>query len=234
MVKDDVIRGHIELNSNRRVIYNFLSQVYAKEVDEKMIEELRTPKSPISTLGSSEELKDTEMAEGFRLIKGYFEEVKDAELAWVKERLAVDYASLFLGVGRHPAHPYESVYRSGEHLLMQEQRDQVLKIYREHGVDKVKDFPEPEDHVAIELQFMALLSGRTLEALEKKDVKEARKLMETQADFLDDHLMKWMPDFCEDILKGAKYDFYRGIAKATRGYVSMESQNLRELASELD
>jgi anaerobic sulfite reductase subunit A len=159
--------------------------------------------------------------------------MKDAELEYVKERLAVDYANLFLAVGKHPAHPYESVYLSAEHLLMQEQRDQVLKIYREHGVDKVEDFPEPEDHVAIELQFMGLLSARITEALKQDDIERARELLETQTDFLDEHLMKWVPDFCEDILKGAKYEFYRGIAKVTRGYLTMESENIRTLASEL-
>ena len=98
MVTDEVLREHIELNRNRKVIFNFLSRIYAKEVDEKMIEELRSPESPINALGSSEALKGTEMAEGFELVKRYFEEVKETDPGFLKERLAVDYASLFLGL----------------------------------------------------------------------------------------------------------------------------------------
>ena len=39
---------------------------------------------------------------------------------------------------------------------MQKERDEVLILYKSAGLELSKNFREPEDHVAIELQFMCL------------------------------------------------------------------------------
>jgi anaerobic sulfite reductase subunit A len=40
---------------------------------------------------------------------------------------------------------------------MQEARDQVVALYRAKGLDKVAELELPEDHIALEFEFMAHL-----------------------------------------------------------------------------
>jgi TorA maturation chaperone TorD len=95
-----------------------------------------------------------------------------------------------LGVRQTSPHPSECVYTTADHLIMQKSRDDVAKIYMDMGLEKVAKFTEPEDHIALELQFMAYLSGKTSEALKNKDHGAAERYLEVQRDFLDEHLVR--------------------------------------------
>ena len=53
--------------------------------------------------------------------------------------------------------------------MMQEAYAEVLHVYRNAGFAKNPGFKEPEDHLAVELAFMALLCGRAAEALRAGD-----------------------------------------------------------------
>ena len=173
------------------------------------------------------------MAEGFRQIADYASSLKMDNLEQARLELAVEYAGLFLGVWRVPAHPSESAYFSDGQLIMQEPRDEVLKLYRSVGVDKAGQFKEPEDHIALELQFMTHLCEKTNAALKDGDSPEARKCLELQRDFLNEHLGKWVPKLSADILKSARREFYKAIAKITAGYVEMDKKLVVELIDSL-
>jgi len=175
----------------------------------------------------------TELADGFKQIADYASSLKSDELEKARLELAIEYAGLFLGVWRVPAHPSESAYFTGGQLIMQEPRDEVLKIYRSMGVDKGDQFKEPEDHIALELQFMAHVCEKANAALAKQDITEARECLGVQRDFLNDHLGKWVPKLSADILKSARREFYKAIAKITEGYVEMDKKVVAELIENL-
>ena len=48
--------------------------------------------------------------------------------------------------------------------MMQEARDEVLAVYRSEGLDKLPSWKESEDHIALELEFMAVLGDRIVTA----------------------------------------------------------------------
>ena len=62
---------------------------------------------------------------------------------------------------------------------------------------------------------------------------EARKCLEVQRDFLNEHLGKWVPKLSADILKSARREFYKAIAKITEGYVEMDKKLVEELLDSL-
>ena len=109
----------------------------------------------------AEALRQQSAAYGFvaRLLRT---EVDDEALGR-RGDLAVDFLHTFIGVTQdreQVAFPYESVYTSPEHLLMQDARDEVLAAYRAAKVVLVDEACEPEDHLAFELEFMhGILSG---------------------------------------------------------------------------
>lgn len=212
-----------ELITNRIVFYNFLGRLYMVEVDKSLFKQLKMIDLPRKT-------GNKEMDEGYHLLNNYLQNHGPDPIT----DLAVDYARVFLGAGIYEgtvAHPYESVYTSPERLIMQEARDEVLALYRSKGLDKIDSLDVPEDHIALEFEYMSFLCQETLDAMEK-DVERTSTLLKEQKDFLEKHLLNWIPEFCSDIEKCASTDFYNGIAKLTRGYLSMEKELLENLILE--
>lgn len=217
------------VNRGRSRVYNFLARIYGREVDEASLRLMLKAVNELSRLAEEMGEVDERIKHGLKLLVGYLESSAGRETKDVLLELAAEYADLFLGVKEIPLHPSESVYLSKTHLMYQKQRDEVLKIYRDEGVDKVKEFSEPEDHAALELQFMEYLCERTAEALEKDDVKEAKRLLEVQKKFLDEHALKWMPKLAKDIVENAETDFYKGVAYLTDGFLDLDRKALEEI-----
>jgi len=215
-----------KLTAERAKIFSFFSRIFRKEVDVEFLETLKRSLKAVS-------IDNSEMGHGYDRLRHFLQEMKMTKESI--EDLSADYAALFLGIGRHPAHPYESVYRSEEKIIMQEPRNEVLKRYYEEGVRKVKWFKEPDDHVAVELEFIVYLCLKTLEALDKDDRAEVLRLLQTQQDFLREHLESWLPEFCGDIIKGsAKYDFYAIVGEMTAKYINLDKHTLNQTISELN
>lgn len=212
------------VHENRRLMYAFLSRMYEREVTLDLLKELSDSKNPILATGSLEEFDDEKLRKGFEILSRYLKAASKRDLNQVKLELAVEYASLFLGVKGKPAHPSESVYASKEQSMYQEPRDRVLFTYWEAGVDKKKEYTEPEDHIAIELQFMEYLCRKIVEALQKSERCEAIKYLQVQDQFVRDHLAKWVPQLMKDIIESAEVDFYKGIADITDAFIAIDGK----------
>jgi putative dimethyl sulfoxide reductase chaperone len=121
------------------------------------------------------------------------------------------------------------VYTSPRGLLMQEARDRVVEWYRQAGMQRAGGFPVPEDHLALELEYVAQLCEPTSRALESQDGERALACLRAQRAFLEEHLLNWVPRLCEDILRLAATDFYQGIALLSAGYLAADQNLLAEL-----
>lgn len=213
--------------NNRRLIYWFFSRICEREIKDDFLKQLISMDNPLLKMAFSLDIEDEEIREGLEDMKKYIEEALKRDLREVELELAVDYANIFLGV-KHARekigtpHPSESVYKTG--LLMQEPYDEVLQAYWDAGVDVVKDFKEPADHVAIELQFMSYLCRKASEALQRGDKENLMKFLKAQRDFLEKHILQWIPRLAKDILESADTDFYRGFGKVLGKYVQYDRE----------
>jgi anaerobic sulfite reductase subunit A len=172
-----------------------------------------------------------DLGEGYRLLESYFQ----APGADPLTDLAVDYARVFLGAGIAEgitAYPYESVYTSEERLIMQDARDLALAAYRAKGLEKIEAMKIPEDHIALELEFMGKLCRESREALSELNNNTAANSLVEQKIFLEQHLLNWISAFCADIEKCAASDFYKALAKITRAFLRMDHAVLEELIAE--
>ena len=226
-----VVDRQMTIHENRRLMYAFLSRMFEREVTLDMLKELSDKKNPILASGSLEGFDEVKLRKGFEMLGGYLRSAGDRDPNKVKLELAVEYANLFLGVKRKPAHPSESVYMSEAQSMYQEPRDRVLSTYWEAGVDKKKEFTEPEDHIAIELQFMEYLSRKVVESLQKGDRQEAIRFLKTSQGFLHEHLGVWVPRLAKDVHESAEIDFYKGVATMTDAFTAIDS---RAVAASLD
>ena len=169
--------------------------------------------------------------EGYRLIATYLSNDHDDAIT----QLAVDYARVFIGHGNtaySAAYPFESVYTSEKRLLMQEARDEILQCYAEAGLVISPAWKDPEDHIALELEYLQIMSERAKAALESADEEEALRLVGVQRDFLLRRVTSWTPMMTADMRRFAKTDFYRGLSVLTEGFLAQDKAFLSNIVEE--
>ncbi|SMP45361.1 TorD/DmsD family molecular chaperone [Anoxynatronum buryatiense] len=131
-----------------------------------------------------------------------------------EEKLRVEYAHLFLlpeGVKM-----YASVHQSSEPLLRQKAWQQVTKRYKTHGLKLEPDEYHPEDHASVELSFMAHLI-------------EQGESYEAQLDFLQKHVLIWLPGVLQKLCTHPKAEIYRLVSERTLHFLKEEEQLLMQL-----
>ena len=134
---------------------------------------------------------------------------------WNPEQLGAltwDFNRLFVGPGEMLAAPWESVYRSKTKLTFQEPTLQVRELYERFGVQAPAIHREPDDHLGLELAFVATLSDLAAQAAAGSDAVELNRCFEAQKDFLQDHLLGWALACLALVEKHAETDYYRGAA----------------------
>ncbi|MDP2825465.1 MAG: molecular chaperone TorD family protein [Sulfuritalea sp.] len=143
----------------------------------------------------------------------------------VAASLAGEYRRLFRGPLPPYIIPVESVYKKWasdpdchlpiaqeKGLLMGDSAVDMLRRYREEGIALPDEFSSMPDHVALELEYLSLLSLRGDE--------------DAGREFLARH-MDWLDDLVRDIEAAGAGDFYSRGARITRDIVN----RAREVAS---
>lgn len=128
-----------------------------------------------------------------------------------------DFNRLFVGPDRLKAPPWESVHRSRERLLFEAETLQVREWYARFGLAAPRLNREPDDHVALELEFLAALAERALTALEEDRPGDATELVAAHQAFLAEHVLTWVPTLMETIRQNAETSFHKGVAELVTG-----------------
>jgi len=140
-----------------------------------------------------------------------------------REERRVEFARLFLGPQHPAAVPFASFYLSETKQLMTDITIQVRRYYLDAGMAVTGLHRVPDDHIALELEFMAYLADESAKSLEKGDVGAASEGGARLESFHREHLAKWVPFFAERMHESAESDFYRGVALALKGVASLDS-----------
>lgn len=141
------------------------------------------------------------------------------------EDLLWEYTRLFIGPYKLPCPPWESVYTSPKKLMMQDAHDDVRAFYAEMGL-AVNDQNVMCDHIGAELNFLAVLYENMDDYPEKISYYE-----DLAKRFLVEHILKWAPQFAEDMEKAADTAFYKMLASATKRMIQDLTKDL-ELTAE--
>ncbi len=138
--------------------------------------------------------------------------------------LKQDYQALFIGPGRLLAVPWESVYLSKDHLLFDTQTMQVRRAYQQFAMPIPWINIEPDDHIGLELRFMAHLCALGLRALEQDDQAALEKVLAECCRFLSAHLLQWAPTCLISAQHNAQTAYYRGCAQLALGCLAHSAQ----------
>ena len=146
-------------------------------------------------------------------------ETSEKELA---EKLAVEYAALFLGPGGHVS-PHESVHVEGGGQLLSEVTVAVKNYIEACGFEYDRNYHGLPDHISTELEFMAEVTRQEAVAWQECDFKKILNCLEFEHEFLGLHLSKWVPEFCKKVLERAELPFYRRIVEMAQEFLIAEA-----------
>lgn len=162
---------------------------------------------------------DTERAEAYRILANLFLKPPESDhLKTLKEDLELestedsyeilrDFEDLFpYPGGRLP--PLESLHAEGREAVA----DVVSDFYAAAGLTIDEEFEAAPDHLSLELLFMSYLIGI--------------KRLDLQKNFLEEHIMNWVPYYCEEVISRAKTSFYKEIAGITINFLDNEFEGL--------
>ena len=210
------------LAGQRGSIYGLLATVYRREMTSDLLHQIKDPQF----LGVLSDL-------GIELNNGFFRK-PDKELL---EDLAVEYTRLFLGPGKHIS-PHESVHHKKEGTqsgqLWGESTAEVKKIVEASGLEYKTEYTGLPDHISVELEFMQHVVMREEQAWKDDDKETALLCQENGKKFVDEHLFRWIPKFCEEVITEADLPFYREMARLTRTFIEFEKQELNKLKNNTD
>ena len=164
--------------------------------------------------------------EGAQLLQQYIIDIpKLSKEEW--QNIEQEYQRLFIGPNPLPAHPWESVYLSREHIILDEHTLKVREFYRTWGVEVENN--DPDDHIGLELDFMAFLSGKGLECCQNGNISNLRNILNAQCTFLAEHPLQWVEKYCGLLAESTTCSLYKGIALFTPEYLKHDRDLLEEL-----
>lgn len=161
---------------------------------------------------------NTERAEAYRILADLFLKPPEDDMIRIikddfglesedtAEEIRTDFAGLFsYPEGKLP--PIESFFLTLEGSAS---ANEVAEFYTTAGITIDEEFELIPDHLYLEFLFMSYLIETHKFDLQKK--------------FLEEHLMNWIPDYCDELARQATTVFYREIAEITHDFLISESQ----------
>ncbi len=178
--------------------------------------------------------EQTEVSRGLELLSRWSDEnrkgISEDEFKAIKQ----DHLHLFIGIDKVLAPVWESVYFSEKRLVFQEQTMQVREWFSRFGLQAERLNREPDDHLGLELSFIAHLASLAMQAIDSDDKEIFEKTLQAQRDFLFEHLLRWGPSWARLVKQYAETDFYRGLAHLTQGALLAAAEHLQiELPKEV-
>jgi len=208
----------------RRESYRFLSLFFAREPESDFLKFIIDSESDLKKLFSTNE-------KCLNLLVDLVEEAKTILASQSKKKsegLQQDFLNLFVGPSGPYAPPWESVYTSDEKLLFEKSTFDVREEHKKFGLDK-----EPDDHIAAELQFLAYLSDFVISQLQKRDIKFSDKAVREQSEFMENHLLRWVYNFCESVDKYAIYKYFKIVSNLLKEFIKSDAKEIKKLVNNI-
>ncbi|MHA6532654.1 TorD/DmsD family molecular chaperone [Paenibacillus sp. BAC0078] len=169
-----------------------------------------------------------DMTEGGRELKRYLCSQEPSALPQICERENKEYMRLM-----NERAASTIIAREAAELGREEEFSNVLSdVYASAGIVFKKCGGEADDHISIELEFMAVLHERMLH--NSFSIRSAMDLLEIQESFLEEHLLKWTPQFCERLNAATDSPLYLGLSHMLQEFLPYDLQMLRAWKASLE
>lgn len=197
------------INTARHRVYQLLSSLFAKELDQTRVDELSSAVAQafwqqLATQGAFEPH-----------VTAMVNTIAKLDSSEQQLELAADYCGLFLVGTRHSASPYASLYLGKEEdTLFGDEHQQIIEFLKQEKLQVKSDFVEPADHIAVILAYAGHL------ALQANDEQQLR--------FLQGYLANWLPNFVHKVKEADQGNFYSALVQLTQAWVDSELAGLAD------
>jgi putative dimethyl sulfoxide reductase chaperone len=190
------------VHQHRAAVYQFLAALFQDEPSKDLLEKMQAPefKSALKQLAAGPDLPEFRGA--WQKLLNFLEQAGPQDIS----DLRYEYADIFLNAGVNPAFPYASAFVRRQPMLMGAVPE-VRAYYRQAEVHKSAHYPDLDDHLAVELEFMRFLAEGV--AAGGAQAAEFDKL---QNAFLTEHLMGWGLEFSAMLDHSTQSGFYHALA----------------------
>ena len=127
------------------------------------------------------------------------------------------------------------MYRDEEHLLFGQDTLAVREFYKKIGLVFDHKDTEPDDHLALELEFMWVLNASLLGAIanESQNIALIEEFCRCQQQFLAEHVLQWIPQTCKILEGAAQTTFYRLFASLLSSFLPADYQFVQEFLTQI-
>lgn len=113
--------------------------------------------------------------------------------------------------------PFESVHLGEDHLVFDERTLDVRRAYAQVGLQAPRLGREPDDHIGLEMDFLARCCLEVLDALEVPDTRRAEAIMASAEQFTREHLAQWAPQMLTSAMEEANSAWVKGMQMLSLG-----------------
>lgn len=136
-----------------------------------------------------------------------------------------EYAAAFGHTVAKECPPYETCYGSSHVFMQTHELADIAGFYRAWGLEISDGAKERPDHISVELEFMSYLAFKEAHAAGKGEPEKAALCRKVQAQFLAEHLGRWIPAF-SGLLENTAPGAYAALARMVRRMVAWDCERL--------
>ncbi len=122
--------------------------------------------------------------------------------------------------------PYETEYVNSKFTFQRSQQlADVSGFYTAFGLEPSSQHPERQDHIVLELEFMAFLLGLERRAAESDELESGERVAvcrDALERFLEQHLAWWVPTFSKLLSMEDPEGYYGALARFLAAFVPAE------------
>ena len=135
-----------------------------------------------------------------------------------------DWAALFGFEEGGEIQQYQIEYAPGTLVTSTDTLADLSGFYKAFGLSLTEANRERADHLCLQLEFLSYLSLQTASLELDEDQNGIDIVTNAQADFLEDHLGRWIPRFAETVLDESDVAFYRTLAELVERLVEIDAE----------
>jgi TorA maturation chaperone TorD len=219
------------LSANRAQVYDFLAAIYNRPIDDPFLQNLDA--GSLKFISSLEQENDLtgDLHNGLQALEQFQRAMSHSSREAINREIAEEHSRLLGGGGRPDGSiaACEEAYASPNIPYADLIKVAVAKAYTTGGFDITAEVLVRPDFISYELHFMQHLCALECSAWTNGDQAAALKYQALEHAFIREHLLRWVPRFCDNLITHAKLDLYRGIAGLTKGFILNEGYRVAEL-----